>query len=86
MHSLWLLAFLLTLLLAVYQRLSGPTYPIRGSETIAGITIQYKFFRSWTSGHAHCRCASLLQTRDSNCGSISAATLSSATKNGIYRP
>ncbi|TFG80245.1 MAG: hypothetical protein E4H23_03195 [Chrysiogenales bacterium] len=47
---LWLLAFILTLLLAVYQRLSGPTYPIRGSETITGITIHYKFSRSWTSG------------------------------------
>jgi len=47
---LWLLAFLLTLLLAVYQRLSGPTYPISGQETITGIIIQYKFSRSWTSG------------------------------------
>ena len=47
---LWLLAFILTILLAVYQRLSGPTYPIRGSETVAGKTIKYKFYRSWTAG------------------------------------
>jgi hypothetical protein len=47
---LWLIAFLLTLLLAVYQRMSGPTYPVRGRETVAGIQIKYKFLRSWTSG------------------------------------
>jgi hypothetical protein len=46
----WLLAFVLTLVLAVYQRMSGPTYPVRGSETLAGAEISYKFFRSWTSG------------------------------------
>lgn len=47
--GLWALAFLLTLLLAVYQRLSGPTYPIRGKQTVPGSTIRYKFYRSWTS-------------------------------------
>lgn len=47
---LWLLALLLTMVLAVYQRLSGPTYPVRGAETLAGAKISYKFYRSWTSG------------------------------------
>ena len=47
---LWVIAFLLTLVLAVYQRLSGPTYPLRGKETVAGVEIRYKFLRSWTSG------------------------------------
>lgn len=47
--GLWALAFLLTLVLAIYQRLSGPTYPLRGAETIGGITVRYKFSRSWTS-------------------------------------
>jgi hypothetical protein len=47
---LWVIAFLFTLLLAVYQRLSGPTYPVRGRETLAGAKIIYKFYRSWTSG------------------------------------
>jgi hypothetical protein len=46
---LWLLALAMTLLLAVYQRLSGPTYPIKGKQTISGIEIRYKFYRSWTS-------------------------------------
>jgi hypothetical protein len=47
---LWLLSFLLTIVLAVYQRLSGPTYPIRGSETLAAAKVNYKFYRSWTQG------------------------------------
>ena len=47
---LWLLSLLLTIVLAVYQRLSGPTYPVRGTETLAGAKVSYKFYRSWTSG------------------------------------
>jgi hypothetical protein len=47
---LWLLAFVLTVILAVYQRLSGPTYPIRGTESLAGAKVSYNFYRSWTSG------------------------------------
>ncbi len=46
---LWLLALLLTMLLAVYQRLSGPTYPLKGKDTRPGLEIKYKFYRSWTS-------------------------------------
>lgn len=46
---LWLLAFILTVLLAVYQRLSGPTRPVRGKQTVAGTELKYKFYRSWTS-------------------------------------
>ncbi|MCJ7525325.1 MAG: hypothetical protein MUP71_08905 [Candidatus Aminicenantes bacterium] len=46
---LWLLAFVLTLLLAVYQRLSGPTYPLRGSQEFAGAEIRYRLPRSGTS-------------------------------------
>lgn len=46
---LWVLAFILTLLLAVYQRLSGPTHPLRGSEEIGGAKVAYKLLRSGTS-------------------------------------
>jgi len=46
--GLWALAFLLTLVLAIYQRLSGPTHPVRGLEKVSGLTLQYKFYRSWT--------------------------------------
>ena len=46
----WLLAFLLTVVFAVYQRLSGPTHPVRGTETLEGAQIRYKLYRSWTTG------------------------------------
>jgi hypothetical protein len=48
-HLLWLIAFALTLFLAIYQRLSGPTHPVRGRENIAGVQIKYRLLRSWTS-------------------------------------
>lgn len=47
---LWLLSLLLTMVLVLYQRMSGPTYPVRGTETLAGAQVSYKFYRSWTSG------------------------------------
>jgi hypothetical protein len=47
---LWVIAIIFTIVLAVYQRMSGPTYPIRGTETLAGAKVSYKFYRSWTTG------------------------------------
>jgi len=46
---LWILAFVFTLFLAIYQRLSGPTHPVRGKENVAGVRITYRLLRSWTS-------------------------------------
>ena len=43
---LWLLAFVLTILTAVYQRMTGPTYPISGEVTISSNSIEYKLDRS----------------------------------------
>jgi hypothetical protein len=43
---LWLLATILTLALAYFQRISGPTYPVDGKIQFAGETIQYSFDRS----------------------------------------
>lgn len=43
---LWILAFFLTVGLAVYQRETGPTYPITGAEMLAGKIVTYKFERS----------------------------------------
>jgi hypothetical protein len=34
--TLWIVAFLLTLVAAVYQRMTGPSYPVRGSITLDG--------------------------------------------------
>lgn len=43
---LWLLAFLITLASAAYQRLTGPTYPLRGKIVVAGEQIQFKLPRT----------------------------------------
>jgi hypothetical protein len=43
---IWLLAFFITVTVAVYQRITGPTYPISGSVLIEGTEISYKFLRS----------------------------------------
>lgn len=43
---LWLIAFLLTILTAVYQRVTGPTYPVSGDVMIGGNQIQYDLARS----------------------------------------
>jgi len=42
----WLLAILITIGAAVYQRLTGPTYPVKGSVTVAGHKIKYHLPRS----------------------------------------
>ncbi len=46
---LWVLAFVLTLSIAVYQRLTGPTHPVRAGETIKGKAISYRLLRSHTA-------------------------------------
>ena len=43
---LWLIAFIFTVLTAVYQRMTGPTYPVSGEVIIEGKPIQYKLDRS----------------------------------------
>ncbi len=50
---LWILAILITLSSVIYQRLTGPTRPIRDSVEIAGEEIKYSLLRSHdTSGEA----------------------------------
>jgi hypothetical protein len=43
---LWLIAFVLTVITAVYQRMTGPTYPVSGEVTFEGEHIEYKLPRS----------------------------------------
>jgi len=43
---LWLIAFVLTVFTAVYQRVTGPTYPISGDIILDDQTINYKLDRS----------------------------------------
>jgi len=45
----WVLAFLITAGTAVYQRMTGPTYPKSGAVTLAGKEIKYNLERSHTS-------------------------------------
>jgi hypothetical protein len=43
---LWLLAFVLTVFTAIYQRMTGPTYPVSGKVTFDGQQIDYNLPRS----------------------------------------
>lgn len=43
---LWLLAIIITLGSAVYQRMTGPTYPFRGKTVFLGQEIKYRLPRS----------------------------------------
>lgn len=43
---LWLIAFVLTVITAVYQRMTGPTYPVSGQVTFEGSQIDYALPRS----------------------------------------
>jgi len=44
--SLWVLAFIITVSSAIYQRMTGPTYPVRGKIAINNQKISYKLLRS----------------------------------------
>jgi hypothetical protein len=48
---LWVLAVVLMMTSAVYQRRTGPTYPLRGSVEISGAPQPYEFLRSNNSTH-----------------------------------
>ncbi len=43
---LWILAVIITLAAAVYQRMTGPTYPYRGKADVGGAEIKFKLPRS----------------------------------------
>lgn len=44
---LWILSFILMAGAGVYQRMTGPTYPVKGKVEIAGQKIKYKLIRAW---------------------------------------
>lgn len=50
---LWLTAFLVTAATAMYQRMTGPTYPISGSALLNGQKITYKLHRSHGGDTGH---------------------------------
>lgn len=43
----WILAFLMTTGTGIFQRLTGPTYPLSGSVQFEGSTLRYHFDRSF---------------------------------------
>ena len=43
---LWVAAVVITLASAVYQRMSGPTYPVRGSVTLGGEDLSLRLTRT----------------------------------------
>lgn len=50
---LWLIAFLIMASAVIYQRRTGPTYPLRGSYGTGGETLRYRLLRShWSSSDA----------------------------------
>lgn len=52
---LWTLSFFITLGFAVFQRATGPTYPVRGSLTTpSGVKVSYRLPRSCTIGGNDC--------------------------------
>ncbi len=52
---LWLLALLITIGSAVYQRLTGPTHPRRGKAALAGQEFRYRLPRAMAGGDAGIR-------------------------------
>ncbi|MFO7998502.1 MAG: hypothetical protein R6U86_05900, partial [Bacteroidales bacterium] len=44
---LWVLAILLTLAGAIYQRRTGPTHPYRGNVSIGDSELSYRLIRSY---------------------------------------
>lgn len=50
---LWIIAFILTVLTAAYQRMTGPTYPISGKVNVDGKVINYSLDRSHGGSDDH---------------------------------
>jgi hypothetical protein len=48
--GLWILAFAITLAAAVYQRMTGPTYALRGKSAVGSTEISYRLPRSHEIG------------------------------------
>ncbi|MBN1197276.1 MAG: hypothetical protein JXA62_07710 [Candidatus Aminicenantes bacterium] len=46
---LWIIACCLTLVIAVFQRVTGPTWPVRGEAKFNNVAVEYRFLRSQTA-------------------------------------
>ena len=45
---LWIFSLIITLTIAVYQRRTGPTYPVKGTERVGEAVVKYRLLRSYT--------------------------------------
>jgi len=45
--AIWTFSVIFTLAIAVYQRMTGPTYPVRGEVTIESNSLRYKLIRTY---------------------------------------
>lgn len=50
---IWIAAFIITAATAVYQRTTGPTYPVTGEAKLPDSNLQYKFYRSHGGDNNH---------------------------------
>ncbi|MFN3693457.1 MAG: hypothetical protein ACK4UV_00490 [Ignavibacterium sp.] len=50
---LWIIAFILTVGTAVFQRLTGPTYPLQGKTVLRDFTVNYSLDRSHSGDDHH---------------------------------
>jgi len=50
---LWIFSLIITLISAIYQQKTGPTYPVNGGFTIGEASGQYKFERSHSGADEH---------------------------------
>lgn len=46
-YILWIAAFIITITSAIYQRTTGPSYPISGNVEVGDQTIKYKLIRTY---------------------------------------
>jgi hypothetical protein len=58
---LWILAFIITLSTAVYQRMTGPSYPLSGTVELNGQEISYRLPRTYETGND---CPVIIKTED----------------------
>lgn len=45
--TFWIIAILITASLAIYQRSTGPTYPLKGEVNLGGEAVKYKLLRTY---------------------------------------
>jgi hypothetical protein len=49
----WFIAFIITVSAAIFQRMTGPTHPIRGEVVLDNQLVKYKFYRSQEGSDNH---------------------------------